>query len=189
MELEQPIFRSVQQAVHFSFFFLSLPPSQPSQMQTIYRQGGKRVTQSDDHYEPPTIHFGDLDQMDRRAQCAMVCAAVYDHLDAHERNAILARFAYQVEKARGVRATRDYCLPLLTCGDDMATLAMAWAVFGDEDQRAGLTIRGIAGEFDLKVSAVNDDIQRIKKTARHLEARAFDRLAQQFAGSGLVEQF
>ena len=187
MELEQPIFRSVQQAVHFSFFMATLPVSQPSQMQEIYRQGGRRVWTCDDQYEPSTIHFGGLDQMEMRAQCAMVCAAVYDHLGEPERDAILARFAYRAEKARGVRATRDYCLPLLTCGDEWATMAMAWSVFGTPDQRTGLSLRLIAEEFALKVSAVNDDIQRIKKTARHLESRAYARLDEQFAGSGLIE--
>ena len=186
MQIDEPIFRSVQQALHFSFLMATLPVSQKSQMQEIYRQGGQRVW-GEDKYEPSTIHFGGLNPLEVRGQCAMVRAAVQDHLLEPERFAIHARFGYQTEKAAGVRGIRDYCLPLLVCQTEWATLSMAWSIFASDIQKDGLSIREIAEHFSLKVSAVNDDIQRITKTARALESRAYDSLNQHFAGTGLVE--
>ena len=184
--MNDPIFRSVEQALHFSFLMATLPVSQKSQMHELYVLSQKRLGVFNEK-STSTIHFGGLDPLEVRGQCAMVRATVYDHLAEPERFAVLARYAYQGEKGIGVRGIRDYCLPLLACGHEWATLAMAWSLFGTEEQKAGLSIRKIAEEFVLKPSSVNDDLVKIKKTSRSLEARAYDRLGVHFANTGLID--
>ena len=179
-----PIFRSVNQALHFSFLMETLPVSQKSQMEAIYRQGGKRVVFDDYHHS--TIHFGGLSPLEVRGQCAMVRGAVVDHLVEQERQAVLARYSFRTEKALAVRAMRDYSLPLLSCQDEWPTIAMAWSIFGTDQQRDGLSVRLIADEYCLSKSAVARDVGEIRRTARTLENRARDKLSDLFRLHGLI---
>ena len=179
-----PIFRSVNQALHFSFLMETLPVSQKSQMEAIYRQGGKRVVFDDYHHS--TIHFGGLSPLEVRGQCAMVRGAVVDHLVEQERQAVLARYSFRTEKALAVRAMRDCARPLLSCQDEWPTLAMAWSIFGTDQQRDGLSVRLIADEYCLSKSAVARDVGEIRRTARTLENRACDKLSDLFLRSGLI---
>ena len=182
--MSEPIFRSVEQALHFSFLMAELPVSQKSQMQEIYRHGGKRVTEEDHHQS--TIHFGGLSPLEVRGQCAMVRAVVNDHLLDSERQAICARYSYRIEKSTGVRAMRDQAIPLLSCQDEWPTMAMAWSIFGTAEQRDGLSVRLIADEYALSKSAVARDVMEIRRIARTLEGRAYDKLHEIFMQSGLI---
>lgn len=179
-----PIFKSVEQALHFSFLVAELPVSQKSQMAQIYSHGGKRVPE-EDHYES-TIHFGGLSPLEVRGQCAMVRAVVIDHLLEIERLAVYARYAYRAEKATGVRAMRDQALPLLSCHEEWPTMAMAWSIFGTSEQRDGLSVRVIAEEYGLSKSAVARDVSEIRRVARTLEGRAHDKLHDLFLHSGII---
>lgn len=184
MELEQPIFRSVQQALHFAFLVATLPVSQKSQMESIYRNGGKRVVS--DEYHHSTIHFGDLSPLEVRGQCAMVRGVVSDHLLDPERQAVYARYSHRTEKAVAVRAMRDHAMPSLSCKDEWPTMAMAWSIFGTDLQRDGLSVRLIADEYRLSKSSVARDVAEIRRTFRTLESRAYDKLGEIFRRSGLV---
>ena len=182
--MSEPIFRSVQQALHFSFLVATLPVSQKSQMESIYRNGGKRVVS--DEYHHSTIHFGDLSPLEVRGQCAMVRGVVVDHLLEPERQAVYARYSYRAEKAGAVRAMRDHALPLLSCQDEWPTMAMSWSIFGTDVQRDGLSVRLIADEYDLSKSSVARDVAEIRRAFRTLEGRAYEKLGEIFLRSGLI---
>lgn len=59
MQIDQPVFRSVQQALSFSFLMETLPVSQKSQMSAIYIQGGNNG-RGDDSPVVSSITFGGL---------------------------------------------------------------------------------------------------------------------------------
>jgi hypothetical protein len=186
MQIDEPIFRSVQQAIHFSFMMETLPVSQKSQMHQLFMLAERRLSNLDT-IERSTIRFGALNPLEVRGQCAMVRGAVKDHLTDSERQVIHARYAYQKVKAEAVRYVRDISQPSLSCQSEWATLAMAWAVFGTEQQRSGLTTRAIADEFKLSQSMVARDTKEIKRIARLHESQAYDKLHELFAKSGLID--
>lgn len=185
MQIDEPIFRSVQQALHFSFLMVTLPVSQKSAMSQIYAQGGNRVW--NEVRERSTIRFSGLSELEVRGQCAMVRGAVMDHLQVSERHAVHARYALQSTQSSGVRAMRDAAKPMLSCQDEWPTLAMAWLIFGSTVQTEGITTRSIADEFELSQSSVMRDIGRIRQAHHALELMAFDKLSELFRKDGLIE--
>lgn len=186
MQIDEPIFRSVQQALHFSFLMETLPVSQKSQMQGIYQQGKQRTWQEDKR-EVSTIRFGGLSELEVRGQCAMVRGAVIDHLQISERHAVHARYALQSTQSGGVRAMRDEAMPMLSCQDEWPTLAMSWLIFGSVSQTEGITTRSIADKFELSQTSVMRDIGRIKQVHHALELMAFNKLSELFRKDGLIE--
>lgn len=185
MQIDEPIFRSVQQALHFSFLMETIPVSQKSQMQEIYQQGKQRTWQEDKR-EPNTIRFGGLSPLEVRGQCAMVRGAVIDHLQVSERHAVHARYALQSTQSSGVRAMRDAAKPMLSCQDEWPTLAMAWLIFGSVNQIDGITTRSIADEFELSQNMVMRDIGKIRQTHHALELMAFNKLSELFRKDRLI---
>lgn len=185
MQIDEPIFRSVQQALHFSFLIETIPVSQKSQMQEIYQQGKQRTWQEDKR-EPTTIRFGGLSPLEVRGQCAMVRGAVMDHLLIGERHAVHARYALQNVQSSGVRAMRDEAMPMLSCQDEWPTLAMAWLIFGSIGQTAGITTRSIADEFELSQNMVMRDIGKIRRAHHALELMAFNKLSELFRKDRLI---
>lgn len=183
--IEKPIFRSVEQALHVSFLMETLPATQKSQMQVMidWMLEDRGIVQE---REQGTINFGGLTALEIRGQCALVRGAVVHHLPKPEADAVHARFGHQVCKAGGVRGMRDYCAPMLSTQGDMATLTMAWGVFGTQRQRDDLSVRKIAAEYGLSKSTVANDMGIIRRMGRMLLDRAVERLSSIFERSGLV---
>ncbi len=180
------IFRSVEQALHVSFLMEMLPVAQKSQMQNMIDRMREDMGIAQEH-EPGTINFCGLSALEIRGQCAMVRASVAHHVPQPEADAVHARFAYQMRKAGGVRGIRDYCLPMLSTQGDIATLTMAWGIYGTGRQREDLSVRKIAAEYQLASATVGRDMQIVRNTGRLLFNRAVDRLGYRFRASGLVE--
>ncbi|WP_287496897.1 DeoR family transcriptional regulator [Pandoraea sp. CB10b_02] len=183
-----PIFRSVEQALHVSFLMETLPVTQKSQMQVMIDRMMEDMGIVQER-EKGTINFGGLTALEIRGQCAMVRGAVIHHLPKPEADAVHARFGYQVCKAGGVRGVRDYCSPMLSTQGDMATLTMAWGVFGTQRQRDDLSVRKIAAEYGLSPATVGRDMQIIRNTGRLLLNRGVERLAPMFEAQNLVGDF
>ncbi len=97
------IFKNTQQALHVSFLVTSLPPRQKQQfglaliqiLESVGRLSARQAEFLDYLYgsSSGTINFDGLNGDEIRAQCAMVVAAVRDHLLKPERNAIWLRYA------------------------------------------------------------------------------------------------
>jgi hypothetical protein len=118
----------------------------------------------------------------------MVRAAVIHRLPAPEAAAVHAIYgvAGQPCKAEGIAAMRDYCLPMLSTQGNDPTLAIAWGVFGEKQQREFLSERKIANEAGLAYATVGRDIRHIQETRRALLNRAIDQLQSMFKQHGLV---
>lgn len=182
--LTSPIFCSVEQALHVSFLMGVLPVREKSQMQRMIEQ----LMRESDHVETAergAINFADLSPMEVRGQCAMIVAYVRDHLAAHESAAVHARYAYQAEKAAGVRGVVSYAEALLSIGHPDARLAMGWAVFGTERQRKDFKAAAIGREWGVPAKTAARDIATIKQTSRRLLDAAVDRIYGAFRESGV----
>ena len=180
------IFKSVEQALHFSFLMEIMPVTQKSQMQSLIERmleaRGVAIVR-----EAGSINFAGLSSLEIRGQCAMVCSMVRNRLPQPEIAAVHARFAYQAAKADGVRILRDYCQPLLSTQNADAALIMAWSIYAPDVMRKDFSVRKIAEECEMSSSSVSRDIQRIRNTSRLLLNRAVERLASLFIRSNLVD--
>jgi len=183
---EAPVFRSVEQALHFSFLMEVEPATQQSQMQTLIDRMLEELGRAPQR-EQGTINFGGLTALEIRGQCAMVRGAVAHRLIQPEIDAVHARFGARATcQPAGVRGVRDYSLPLLFTQHDSATLAMAWSIYGAQRDREALPSRRIAAEYGLAKSTVIADTGRMRRMARMLEGRAIERLTPSFVADGLV---
>lgn len=184
--LSVPIFRSVDQALHVAFLMDVLPVRERSQMGRIIARMMVEAGVTAGRSEAGSVNFGGLSPLEVRGQCAMIRAAVKDHLAQHHTCAVWARWGHQTTKAEGVRGMVDYCGPLLSVGHGEARIAMGWAIYGTEAQKRGINGAEIARGWSLNERAVQRDIATIRKTARAVESAALDALAQVFCG-GVVE--
>ena len=120
--MSEAVFRTVNQALHVSYLMAVLPPTQKSPTQVLIsdlmdQAGVKREVEKDG-----TINFRGLTPLEVRAQCAIVIAAVRDHLQPPERHAIEAWYAHDARKAEGVRFLRDWCTPHWTIESPQARM-------------------------------------------------------------------
>lgn len=184
---DQPIFRSVEQALHISFMMEILPVMQKSQMQIVLERMIKEMRAAEEH-EQRTINFSGLSPLEIRGQCAMVRGAVEHHLLKQEADAIHARYGFQSCKANGVRGVRDYCLPMMTIRENTPTLAMAWGIYGTKQQKEDLSSRRIAEQFSISQSSVSRNMRIIRDTGILLIDRGVDHLKSIFERGNILEQ-
>lgn len=176
------IFTSVEQALFVAYLMESLPVTQKSQMQVLIERAMEEAGIAQKR-ERGTINFSGLTPLEIRGQCAMIRGAVEHGLPHPERDAVLAKYGFQLVKAAGVRGIRNYTMALLTVNAEETALAMAWGVFGTTVQRKDFTPTKIAGHFDLPLRTIQRDMQRIRDTGRILHQRAVDRLGVRLAGA------
>lgn len=180
------IFRNVEQALHVAFLMDILPVRERGQLdrmiEQLMREAGIMPAR-----EPHdgTVNFGGLSSLEVRGQCAMIRAAVQDHLPQHQACAVWARWGHQTTKSAGVRGLVEYCGPLLSVGHPDARLAMGWAIFGTEAQRREITGAEIARGWSLNERAVQRDIGKIKRAARAAQEAALDALEGIFKRDGV----
>ena len=180
-----PIFQSVEDALFVSFLLGTLPVRGGStQLQRMIEQAMREAGRFSGP-EPGRISFGGLSPLEVRGQCSMIVAYVRDHLAAHESAAVHARYAYQAEKAAGVRGVVSYAEALLSIGHPDARLAMGWAVFGTERQRKDFNAAAIGREWGVPAKTAARDIATIKQTSRRLLDAAVDRIYGAFRESGV----
>lgn len=186
---DQAIFRSVGQALHVSFLLEILPPTQRVSTQVLIDGLKKRCGVWDEQrHAAHSVNFGGMTPLEVRGQCAMVRAAVADHLPDPERFAVHARFGHQITKAEGVRGLASYAAPLCGVQSDLAILAVTWSLF-QPGRRTDhyFSLRAIERETGVSHSTLGRTRQRVMSLSQGLERRADDRLWPLFVRTGLVE--
>lgn len=195
---DEPIFTSTGQALAVAFLVMAHEPRQGSpfrkailqimeSLETMTKgqqawfdqlQGSRSATS--------TINFGGLTSDEIRAQCSMITQTVYDHLPDPERFAVLARFAYQVEKAKGVAGLAAYVRPSIRLTDEIAIRALVYAHTTPKQREKGLSYTDISKDRGIPVITLRRTAAVIAKTTRLLEDMAIDRLTPMFARDGVV---
>lgn len=185
-----PIFRSVGQALWFSYMIEQHEMSQPSPTQTVIKDLLKRSGEWLDAPTPAerTVNFSGLTPMEVRGTCAMVRGMVKDHLTEPERFAVEARYAYQRARAVAVRGLRDYFEALCKTSSRDALLALTWAAYMPSKRKGdGWSLDSISREYGTAKSVLHRDQKLIRERAGKLEAMALDRLFPLFTKDGLVQ--
>jgi len=88
----QPIFRSVTQALHFSFIMMTMPATSKSATQLVIERMLEDAGFREDEDEPGSIDFAGLSALEVRGQCALILSAVNSHLPKPEADAVKARY-------------------------------------------------------------------------------------------------
>ena len=102
-QVASPIFRSVDQALHVAFLMDILQVRERSQMGRIIERMMVEAGVTAGRSEAGSVNFGGLSPLEVRGQCAMIRAAVKDHLAQHHTCAVWARWGHQTTKAEGDR--------------------------------------------------------------------------------------
>ena len=182
---DDPIFSSIEQALHFSFLMEILPVSSKSQMQRMVevamKEAGIYKQTSDSR-----MNFSGMDPLEIRGQCAMIRAAVHDRLPKPEADAIHARFAYNKEKSEGMRGVVDYAAAFISAKSRDAAMMMALNIYGTKEERDKNSVRNIAAKTGMSSTSVSRDIQHIRTTGKILVEKALDRLKPKFELDGIV---
>lgn len=196
--MNQAIFRSTSQALHFAYLIeayeVSVESIMSRAMRVIMMELGLWNTG-----EPSTVDFGGLNALEVRAQCSMIRAAVRDRLPAPEAWAVQARYGineitledgrrkpvFSRERYDAIMRLGDWLSPSFSNFNPLAVdLLVARAV----DKRvADVTFRQMAESFGLDHSTYAYALKRVRGKLEDLERLAVHRLDPAFVTDGLVE--
>lgn len=194
----EPIFKTVGQALYLAYVMEVTPPSTPSPTETLIRDlmkqryGEAPVPQSE-----RSINMGGMNPQELRAQCALIRASVNDHLAGQERDTICARFGHQVTRATGVRGLSTHYSSLCNTQHSEAVLALIWSIyapgvrqFPGESPRAfnlrrkkkenDWSVRGLEKAYGVSKSVLHRDQQMLRKLLHGVEMIAQAKLEQLF---------
>lgn len=210
------IFESTEQALHVSFLVLSLPARQKQTfrltliriLESIPKLTKRQAEWLDELYGRPggSIAFDGLSGDEIRAQCAMIVAAVRDHLPEPERNAVWIRFARGIPKrpARaglaadlgtppsiewktGVLGMAVYLRPSLPVASRDPIMALIAAHSFPHQREASLSYKAISADSGVPVRTLERASMIIRKRLRDLEALGIARLRERFVADGVVQ--
>ncbi|HEX7644838.1 MAG TPA: hypothetical protein VF472_21770 [Burkholderiaceae bacterium] len=133
-----------------------------------------------------SVDFGGLSGEEIRAQCALVCQAVNDHLPAPERALIRCKYGIQIEKAHGVAELAQYLTPSLPVKDEIAVKALVYGHLTPHQREKGFSYAEISRSQNVPVISLRRAAATIAQTAERLEVMAIDRLAPMFLRDGLI---
>lgn len=196
--MQEAIFATTGQALFVSFLVMAHEPRQGSPFRKVLLQVMESLdvlTKNQQLWmdqlrgsrsEDSTINFGGLTSDEIRAQCSMVTQAVYDHLPAPEQFAVLARFAYQMEKAKGVAGLAEYVRPQIGITDEIAIRALVYGHSMPKQRERGLSYTEISRERGIPVITLRRTAAKIARTVRTLEDMAIHRLTPMFERDGVV---
>lgn len=196
--MNQAIFRSTSQALHFAYLIeayeVSVESIMSKAMRIIMMELGLWNTG-----EPSTVNFGGLNALEVRAQCAMIRAAVRSRLPAPEAWAVQAWYGInEITLADGRRKpvfSRERYDAIMRLGDWLAPsfsnfnpLAVDLLVARAVDKRVvDVTFRQMAENFGLDHSTYAYALKRVRGKLEVLEKMAINRLEPAFMADGLVE--
>lgn len=196
--MNQGIFRSTSQALHFAYMIQAYEVSVESIMSKAIRAIMKDLGIWDDG-KPSTVDFGSLNALEVRAQCAMIRAMVRDRLPGPEAWAIQARYGFNeialIDGKKRLVFSRERYEAIMNLGDWMVPsfpnfnpLAVDLLIARAVDKRVtDVTFRQIAEQFGLTHSTYHYALKRVRERVLELENRAIDRLAPEFVRDGLSQ--
>lgn len=212
---DEPVFKTVGQALFHGFIMEITPPSTPSPTDLAIKDlMEKRYGLPAVPIGERSVNLGGMSPNEFRAQCAMIRAAVQDHLGGHERDTIWARFGHQTRRHEGktipgwrpigVRNLRDHYASLCNTRSQDAILALIWAIyvpgvrqFPGESARAfnlrrekrvsEWSLRSIEKSYGVGKDVLHRDQQMLRKLLNGVEMLAQTKLEALFIETNLID--
>lgn len=199
--MNQAMFRSTSQALHFAFMIQAYEVSVENIMSKAIRAIMKELGIWDEG-EPSTVDFGGLSPLEIRGQCAMIRAIVRDRLPGPEAWAIQARygvneiatidgkkrFVFSRERYEAIMNLGNWLAPSFPNFNPLAVDILVAKAVGavNKNQSGGITSREMAEQFGLDQSTYRHALKRVSEKLIELETRAIDTLTPEFERDGVV---
>lgn len=196
-----PIFRNTSQAIAFSYMIAALPAREGGGLGRMLERMKVEATGVIEDREVSSISFAGLNDLEVRAQCAMVRAAVENTLPAPESWAIrsrlggadirrgpdgvITRASYAPPRIEAMHRLSGYIGTAYPSLSPEAVLLLIARVCGDCDQLRP-TFRRIEEEAGGSKSGLERAEKAVKKRIRELVNLGTERLTPAFVRDGLV---
>lgn len=163
----EAVFKSVGQALHVSFLMEVLPC----------------LTSSSTAWTPRRTDDHGLSRLELRGQCALVRAAVQDHLPEPEKMVVWARYGHLRTRADGLLGVSAYLEGVSKLRSEAARLSVLRSMF---EKSRSLSLRAIEKETGVPRSTLHEARLVLREHAATLEAAAEERLSALFGRTALV---
>jgi len=199
--MNQAMFRSTSQALHFSYMIQAYEVSVENIMSKAIRAIMKELGIWNEG-DPSTVDFSGLSPLEIRGQCAMIRAIVRDRLPGPEAWAIQARygvneittidgkkrFVFSSERQEAIMNLGNWMAPSFPNFNPLAVdILIAKAVGAlNKKQSNGITFREMAEQFGLSHGAYHHAMKQVGERLIALESRAIDTLTPEFERDGVV---
>lgn len=177
--MSEPIFQSVGAALSFSFYMENIEGSPISTtlaaIKSLMKNSGRVFERAESK-----IKMGGLSRLEVHGQCALVLAAVKDHLTEPEKNVMWVRYGYGMTKYYGIKGLSTY-VESRTTNKGVCLEAIVYSICGKDD-----SIRAIADMYEVSVHSIRNDMSIIKSILWALNDVAEGRLKPLFEKSNLI---
>lgn len=133
------------------------------------------------HLEPTAQHG-----TPNTAACALIRAKVVQNLPYNEQGAICAHYGHLLTKANGVEIIAQAARAFTKIKSTDALLALIWGILGTKQEKAGLSLRGIAQYYGLSKSGAQRERDLICRFHAALLKQGTDHIAQALEIAGLI---
>jgi hypothetical protein len=197
------IFKSTQQALHFSYMLLSQPSRDGGQLGRMLERMELDATGIRKSREMSTVNFAGLTELDIRAQCSMVTARVQSALPSPEAWAIRSKYgctevrrdksgqiiaaSFGKDRADAMLYISEYLQPSFESVPVGAMPYLVARICGENDL-VRPTFRAIESAFGLNISTATRAEKRVKVRIRELCNMGCDKLTPDFVRDGLVQK-
>lgn len=199
--MNQAMFRSTSQALHFSYMIQAYEVSVENIMSKAIRAIMKELGIWNEG-EPSTVDFSGLSPLEIRGQCAMIRAIVRDRLPGPEAWAIQARygvneiamidgkkrFVFSRERYEAIMNLGNWMAPSFPNFNPLAVDILVAKAVGavSKNQSGGITFRELAEQFGASKDTWSRALVDVAKRINAIENRAIDSLTPEFERDGLV---
>lgn len=199
--MNQAMFRSTSQALHFAFMIQAYEVSVENIMSKAIRAIMKELGIWNEG-DPSTVDFSGLSPLEIRGQCAMIRAIVRDRLPGPEAWAIQARygvneiamidgkkqFVFSRERYEAIMNLGNWMAPSFPNFNPLAVDILVAKAVGavNKKQSGGITFREMAEQFGLSHGTYHHAMKRVSERLIALESRAVDTLTPEFERDGVV---
>jgi len=195
---DKPIFLNVGHALHRAYLMAILDGNPAPQLNWLEDFKDQRYGRSARGWSTGLNHE------EMRAQCTNVRDTVERKLPLPQQYAIWARFAYQVQRATGVRGLRDEFANACTTSNPSALLALLWATYDPRkagrkkelrrraagsltrEEQESWSTRQIERDFGCSRTTLQRDQKVLRKLCGDLEAMALAKLEEIFIRAKLI---
>lgn len=181
------IFKTANQALHFSYVIEQYPPDTLSQMHGIL-ESLRRESGEPHELRMTTVDMSGLTPLEIRSQCSDIRAQVRAQLQPLQAQLLEARFSQDRDtKRHAIRAIAEHVAPQLALPVDVA-LALAWRHYVDKERRQrDFTFRQIAESYAITKSAAHRAAGQLEAIITQLEGDAVGMLAPIFELANIID--
>lgn len=180
-----PIFKNMEQAIHFAFVMAAYPAAPRDTLQDLGRVASRTGARSE-------IDFGSLTPAEIRSECEGIRQSVLKLLPAAEACALLAKYTADLTQRKEAAALVEHHFwPAIRKAFDSRPLfhAVVQRYYAQFDQHdAQHTFRAIAARCEVSKERVQRITKLFEELASAIEGKAMANMSAQYEQKGIIQQ-